>query len=215
MNTEKIVMCVVALLVGMLVANMLTNVCGCKNTVEGLKFNNQLPSQISGVEWDKKFGVLRQLNINKTHIDGDPCGLARSGEMCNDSNNEPTRTANPLFSYDKCNSHNRTLMQNLDKGFQDELCNKSMPPKCGENNTEPCDSDDDCQGSDNCSRCVPCGEEGTNPCEYNVAEVLKKGKTLRQCVAPGTSYDPVSKNQCTVSDSWKPAIPGVSCQAPA
>ena len=34
MKTETIVMCVVALLIGMLLANMLKNVCGCK-TVEG------------------------------------------------------------------------------------------------------------------------------------------------------------------------------------
>ena len=34
MNTETIVYCVVALILGMLMANMLKNVCGCK-TVEG------------------------------------------------------------------------------------------------------------------------------------------------------------------------------------
>ena len=34
MNSETIVMCVVALVLGMLMANMLKNVCGCK-TVEG------------------------------------------------------------------------------------------------------------------------------------------------------------------------------------
>jgi len=36
MNTETIVMCVVALILGMLMANMLKNVCGCKSVVEGL-----------------------------------------------------------------------------------------------------------------------------------------------------------------------------------
>lgn len=35
MKTETIVYCVVALLLGMLLANMLKNVCGCKNIVEG------------------------------------------------------------------------------------------------------------------------------------------------------------------------------------
>ena len=35
MNTETVVMCIVALVLGMLMANMLKNVCGCK-TVEGL-----------------------------------------------------------------------------------------------------------------------------------------------------------------------------------
>jgi len=40
MNTEKIIMCVVALLIGMLVANMLTNVCGCKTGVEGFNYTH-------------------------------------------------------------------------------------------------------------------------------------------------------------------------------
>ena len=34
MNSEKIIMCIVALILGMLLANMLKNVCGCK-LVEG------------------------------------------------------------------------------------------------------------------------------------------------------------------------------------
>ena len=37
MNSETIVYCVVALLLGMLLANMLKNVCGCK-TIEGATF---------------------------------------------------------------------------------------------------------------------------------------------------------------------------------
>ena len=40
MNTENIVMCVVALLLGMLLANMLKNVCGCK-VVEGVQASFQ------------------------------------------------------------------------------------------------------------------------------------------------------------------------------
>ena len=35
MKTETIVMCVVALILGMLMANMLKNVCGCNTVVEG------------------------------------------------------------------------------------------------------------------------------------------------------------------------------------
>ena len=35
MGTDQIIMCVVALLLGMLLANMLKSVCGCKNVVEG------------------------------------------------------------------------------------------------------------------------------------------------------------------------------------
>ena len=36
MNSETIVMCVVALILGMLMANMLKSVCGCRDVVEGL-----------------------------------------------------------------------------------------------------------------------------------------------------------------------------------
>ena len=35
MNSETIVMCVVALLLGMLLANMIKSVCGCKTITEG------------------------------------------------------------------------------------------------------------------------------------------------------------------------------------
>ena len=35
MKTEQILMCVVALVLGMLLANMLKSVCGCKNLIEG------------------------------------------------------------------------------------------------------------------------------------------------------------------------------------
>ena len=45
MKTETIVMCVVALILGMLLANMLKSVCGCK-TVEGLE-NMSSPQQLA------------------------------------------------------------------------------------------------------------------------------------------------------------------------
>jgi len=35
MDSQTVVMCVVALILGMLLANMLKNVCGCKNVIEG------------------------------------------------------------------------------------------------------------------------------------------------------------------------------------
>ena len=38
MNNQTIVCCVVALILGMLIANMLKSVCGCKNVVEGQFF---------------------------------------------------------------------------------------------------------------------------------------------------------------------------------
>ena len=47
MNTQTIFMCVVALLIGMLVANMLQNVCGCKK-VEGFGILTADGSGING-----------------------------------------------------------------------------------------------------------------------------------------------------------------------
>lgn len=47
MNTRTIIMCVVALLIGMLLANMLENVCGCKK-VEGFGISTADGSGIDG-----------------------------------------------------------------------------------------------------------------------------------------------------------------------
>jgi hypothetical protein len=60
MKSETIVMCVVALLLGMLLANMLKSVCGCKNLVEGV-----VPSRCV----DQTEGCYAQTFKNK----GDPC----------------------------------------------------------------------------------------------------------------------------------------------
>ena len=35
MGTDQIMYCIIALILGMLLANMLKNVCGCKNVIEG------------------------------------------------------------------------------------------------------------------------------------------------------------------------------------
>ena len=43
MNTEQILMCVVALILGMLLANMLKSVCGCKNLIEGQIHGSGVP----------------------------------------------------------------------------------------------------------------------------------------------------------------------------
>ena len=51
MNSETIVMCVVALILGMLLANMLKSVCGCK-TVEGQGGRgNPVLAATDGSEW--------------------------------------------------------------------------------------------------------------------------------------------------------------------
>ena len=40
MGTNQIMYCIVALILGMLMANMLKSVCGCKNVVEGGWFSD-------------------------------------------------------------------------------------------------------------------------------------------------------------------------------
>ena len=40
MEIKTIVMCVVALILGMLLANMLKSVCGCKNIIEGQRWHH-------------------------------------------------------------------------------------------------------------------------------------------------------------------------------
>jgi len=47
MKTEQIVMCVVFLLLGMLLSNMLKSVCGCK-VVEGTMTENQIEDALGG-----------------------------------------------------------------------------------------------------------------------------------------------------------------------
>ena len=47
MNNQTIVCCVVALLLGMLLANMLTNVCGCKLTEGQNPLNNNANSDLN------------------------------------------------------------------------------------------------------------------------------------------------------------------------
>ncbi len=50
MKMETVVYCVVALILGMLLANMLKNVCGC-NTVEGFSCEEQCANIIPSEDW--------------------------------------------------------------------------------------------------------------------------------------------------------------------
>jgi len=51
MGTDQIMYCIVALILGMLLANMLKNVCGCKNVVEGSKVHgSKLKDYIVGLD---------------------------------------------------------------------------------------------------------------------------------------------------------------------
>ena len=40
MGTDQIMYCIIALILGMLMANMLKNVCGCKTDVEGMSLDD-------------------------------------------------------------------------------------------------------------------------------------------------------------------------------
>ena len=56
MNSQTIVMCVVALILGMLLANMLKSVCGCNKVVEGVDAEScaSLDAQIESIKKKKK-----------------------------------------------------------------------------------------------------------------------------------------------------------------
>lgn len=74
MNTQTIFMCVVALLIGMLVANMLQNVCGCKK-VEGFASGSAdedtgMPLTIDEKNIINKFIKLENQNVENSN----PCG---------------------------------------------------------------------------------------------------------------------------------------------
>ena len=62
MKTDQIMCCIVALLLGMLLANMFKNVCGCKNVVEGQGDDciknclNEAPCKENNMEILKCFG---------------------------------------------------------------------------------------------------------------------------------------------------------------
>ena len=71
MNTQTIFMCVVALLIGMLVANMLQNVCGCKK-VEG--FSAQLGDR-TDPSVNPDMGIIDQFIENNQGDENDACGM--------------------------------------------------------------------------------------------------------------------------------------------
>ena len=103
MNTENIVMCVVALLLGMLLANMLKNVCRCKNIVEGVSGEEVLEEQAHQQSADQHdfwcFGNTR-VCLGTADItpdpDHDPKSLG-SGESYVDDTKDEARDAKNGF----------------------------------------------------------------------------------------------------------------------
>ena len=109
MKTEQIVMCVVALALGMLVANMLTNVCGCKTT-EGLL---NMPS--TGSPWKV---VTTGMSGNCKSNDINICDLAPGGNL----------SINDLPP--SCNTMDKTLLNQFASSIPDiPACST---PQCGD-----------------------------------------------------------------------------------
>ena len=89
MKTDQIVMCVVALLLGMLLANMLQNVCGCK-VVEGAQNTNacykcDINKPIGEVDPlcdpDQCVGCLGGLDSASLGDNAAKCGLIMTGKQ--------------------------------------------------------------------------------------------------------------------------------------
>ena len=105
MKTEQIVMCVVALLLGMLLANMLTNVCGCKTT-EGLQ---NMPS--TGI-W----------NAVTTGMSGD-C-KSNDINICNLTTNSAIDDLPP-----SCNTMDKVLLKQVVSSIPDIRACSTPPPR--------------------------------------------------------------------------------------
>ena len=99
MNNEQILMCVVALVLGMLLANMLKSVCGCKNLIEGQSCISQNPGRIShfacgemsdgrcvGADVSLSDGRVKLTNMNCN----DACALMTDETGCNNINPDGT-----------------------------------------------------------------------------------------------------------------------------
>jgi len=174
MKTEQIVMCVVALALGMLVANMLTNVCGCKTNVEGLRFLGDPLQNTPGS------GVLqRQIDVvnssacgGDASIDGCPLSGPLTDQIRNSIGNmcgmdaSDVNTAQPLFA---------------------AACRPPPPPfSCSDDCQTPVGDEKECTytgstpgGNDNCRGCSECPvfpvPGGDLECPTNMSRVPAPG----------------------------------------
>ena len=140
MNIEKIVMCVIALALGMLVANMLTNVCGCKNNVEGMKFDEKVFDASAAYSPDELTPT------QKRTIARYECAPIEDGCTIN-KNWTPNQIA------ERCDSHDvgMAFTTGKDGGMWDPLCvnfGKDTKPVCDENG--PCSSECTCVTGSSC-----------------------------------------------------------------
>ena len=85
MKTDQIMYCIVALILGMLLANMLKNVCGCKNVVEGTEDSDKCGNYATRENKDTCWGAM-QAN-NTTCWDESCYNFCKGGktdmELCN------------------------------------------------------------------------------------------------------------------------------------
>ena len=95
MNTEQILMCVVALILGMLLANMLKSVCGCKNIIEGSSNDEFRAACANGPPESRPF------NSCDTYLN--TCGLEK--EECDAHTNCVLSAFNSLEGDSSCKTH--------------------------------------------------------------------------------------------------------------
>tara|TARA_A100001015_G_C15021592_1_gene728288 strand:- start:1447 stop:2025 length:579 start_codon:yes stop_codon:yes gene_type:complete len=124
MNSETIVYCVVALILGMLLAHMLKDVCGCK-TVEGTEPPKPFWAAISA---QNPFSLKRQAECSSfSALDGSASAAVGENGVC-------ACQGDSSFNLDteKCESCLR--YRNLDSGH-------SVPASCGANVGKCCPDD--------------------------------------------------------------------------
>jgi hypothetical protein len=179
-------MCVIALALGMLVANMLTNVCGCKTRVEGLSFGS-----------DKDATGQAMINAGINEIDARSIQNDSAGDGCMSDDQmcsgPPWTGSLAPDKIDRC-FQTRGVGSALGAGgrsssFYGQFCPEQPPSSCGIG----CSTSDDCSGDDGgCNTCMPSGEGGT-----------------LTCTRPGITYNPVSgQSQCSDGTTFTPLSDG-------
>ena len=190
MNTEKIIMCVVALLIGMLVANMLTNVCGCKTGVEGFSYSD-----------DDKLIPMPDGDAGKGTVD-DIYGagalaaqFGREGHGCGGFEDWVNYKCSDLFTDNPETSCESGVLPTY-KQLDGSRCGQGFVDADGTPILTPPDPDDLCPlcgwktcGKGNCYWRGPLGSDGLEP------------TTLPGTGAPGTA---VSGQQFKPCPNWDP-----------
>ena len=119
MKTETIVMCVVALILGMLMANMLKSVCGCKtDVVEGI-------------------GELCNGNRNYTDDDGNCLKLPLDKNWCNGPDN-PCSPVMAEWEYNRLLNRSAAAAAAAAAAAPDRKCKNKFDEKCSGKSLNDC-----------------------------------------------------------------------------